>query len=52
MLLKEGWLVAAMIEYLYLATCAECGCHKFKMLPCKTITPICVLSELYLGGLL
>lgn len=41
-----------MIEYLYLASCAECGCHKFKMPPCKTIIPICVPSCLYLGGLL
>lgn len=24
--------MATVIEYLYLATCAECGCHKLKML--------------------
>lgn len=46
--------MATVIECLYLATCADCGCHKFKMLSCKIICLLltCLLSHLYLGGLL
>lgn len=43
---KAGW-VAAVIEYLYLATCAECGCHRFKTLPCKTIIVVCAFSSIF-----
>lgn len=44
---KVGW-VATVIQCLYLATCAECGCHKFKMLSCKTICLLLVFFLIYI----
>lgn len=51
-LLQEGWLPVAVIGDLYLATCAERGCHKFNMLSCKTVCCSLAFSRLYLEGLL